>query len=304
MTTGADRGNLGPAWDEELTSRWLAHLERREAPLRPVSDALFERAKLSPGMTVLDVGCGAGPTTMEAARRVAPNGRVTGVDISPGMIQAARDRAADLEIEWLVADVEQHVFEPGTFDAVISRFGVMFFANPVRAFENLAMACRTGARLVMAVWPERDKSEFFTAPLRVLARTLDRLGATFALPPVDAPPFTLGKPENLNAVLASSGWSDVEIVRDHRILYLAGPGSTAEQAAESVLDLGVPHSLLEGQPPAVFQAARADLIEDFSGRHDGAGVGLAGGSLIVSARRGDPPAAGANRYHALRVGST
>jgi SAM-dependent methyltransferase len=252
--------------------------------MAPVLDALLDRAELKPGLRVLDVGCGAGPSTVEAARRVAPGGRVTGADISPAMIEAARRRGAGAEIDWLVADVESYPFEPRSIDVVISRFGVMFFSDPVRAFSNLSAACRDGGRLAMAVWPERDQSEFFAEPLRIVLATMDRLGVPYETPPPDAPPFSFGNRSRLSKILTSAGWTGVEIVQDQRLLYLGGPGSTAEDAADSMLDVGPVAGVLQGQPPAVLAEARTALRESLGSRADATGIGLRGGFLIVSAQ--------------------
>jgi SAM-dependent methyltransferase len=255
--------------------------------MAPVLEALLERAGLEPGVRVLDVGCGAGPSTVEAARRVAPGGRVIGVDISPAMIEAARRRTGDLEIDWLVADAESYPFEPGSVDVVLSRFGVMFFSDSVRAFSNLAAACREGGRLAMAVWPERDQSEFFAEPLRIVLATMDRLGVSYERPSPDVPPFSFGNTSRLRETLASAGWSQAQIEQDQRLLYVGGPGATAEEAAESFLDVGPVAGALQGQPPEVLAAARNDLREELGSRADGNGVGLRGGFLVVSARRSE-----------------
>ena len=97
-----------PQWDDVRVARWLGKIDALEAELQPVSDALFDAAALAPGMAVLDVGCGAGSTTRRAAEAVAPDGRVTGVDIAPAMIAEAARQEAGTAIEWVVADVVDH----------------------------------------------------------------------------------------------------------------------------------------------------------------------------------------------------
>ncbi|HYP44764.1 MAG TPA: class I SAM-dependent methyltransferase [Propionibacteriaceae bacterium] len=272
-------------WDEETSRHWLAEVNAREALLVPVLEALMEAAELSTGERVLDVGCGAGTTTLAAAVRVGPQGVVTGVDISPAMIAAARERAADEQVDWLVADAEQHRFPAGSYDAVISRFGVMFFADPLRAFRNLAAACREGGRLVVVVWPLRDRSDFFTRPLQVLVGTGQRLGRALPLPPVNRGPFSLGDPERLHRLLSDAGWRDITIDLDQRKLYLGGPGASVEQAVDFVLDLGPAQMALGEQPAELVDTARSDLARALLGWKDDVGFGLPGGFLVVSARR-------------------
>src|ERR671921_2316949 len=110
-------------WDAERSRYWVAHLAALEIPLIPVAAAIFADVDLQPGERVLDVGCGAGATTIEAADRVGPEGRVWGVDISPEMIEVARGRSTAANLDWLVADAAEYDFQPERFDAIISRFG-------------------------------------------------------------------------------------------------------------------------------------------------------------------------------------
>jgi SAM-dependent methyltransferase len=274
-----------PGWDDAASERWLAQLDVREAPLAPVLDALFDRADLQRGETVLDVGCGAGPSTLEAARRVSP-GRVTGVDFSSGLIEAARSRAADLPIDWMVADAQTAEFARAAYDVVISRFGVMFFTDPERAFANLAGACRPDGRLVVAVWPIRGRSAFFARPLDVLSLTFQRLGIKARLPPDDRGPFALGDRDRTTRMLRAAGWVDVDISSDERPLYLGGPGATDEQAAHFCLSFGPVNIMLADQPEDVREAVRRDLLAALPDWRDDVGIGLPGGVMLVSARRG------------------
>ena len=269
-------------WDDERTRRWLAHADEREQQLAPVSDALFDAARLQPGERVLDVGCGTGPTTERAAALVGSDGRIVGADVSAGMVDAARSRTKSAEIEWLVADVETHAFGAGEFDAVISRFGVMFFSDPVRAFSNLLAATRPGGRLVAAVWRHRDRATAFAIPYAIVADVLARLGVDYSEPAPDEGAFGLGTAERVMPLLETAGWSAVSCEPDDRLIYLGGPGSV-EHAANAILDLGPVRMLLEGQPPEVVDAARAAVLADFGPRHDGVGVALPGGFMIISA---------------------
>jgi SAM-dependent methyltransferase len=155
-----------PVWDDERAALWLANVDARERQLQPVSDALFDRANLQPGECVLDVGVGSGPTTGQAWEAVRPDGSVTGIDIAPPMIAAARQRVTASEIEWLVGDAASYDLPPRTYDAVISRFGVMFFADPVAGFRNLCEATRPGGRLIVTVWSNLYATGFFASLTR------------------------------------------------------------------------------------------------------------------------------------------
>ena len=278
-------------WDETQSLSWLGQLQEREASLVPVLDALLERADLRPGERVLDVGCGAGPSTLAAARFVGTGGRVTGLDVSASMLTAARERSAavlrpdlDAPVDWLLADAQTCSW-PDRYDVLVSRFGVMFFADPEAAFANLAAACVDGGRLVMTVWPHRSESEWFSRPLEVVRGTLARHGVQMTVPPADGGPFSLGDVERLTRLLTATGWRDVDVRRDGRMLYHGGAGASDLTAAESLLGIGPIRAAVEGQPAELVDAVRQDLLRACGEWRSDLGVGLVAGFLLVSARR-------------------
>jgi ubiquinone/menaquinone biosynthesis C-methylase UbiE len=121
--------------------------------LHEIGRLLLERAAIRPGERVIDVGCGSGATTLAAAPLVGAQGSVLGVDVSEPMLAVARRRAAGLgNVRFVAADAQTHAFEPGAQDLVLSRFGVMFFDDPPRAFASLRRALRPGGRLCFVCW--------------------------------------------------------------------------------------------------------------------------------------------------------
>jgi ubiquinone/menaquinone biosynthesis C-methylase UbiE len=146
----------------EAGHHWVAEAERYDRMLRPWGDAVLDAAAPAAGERVLDVGCGTGATTLAAAARVAPGGHAVGVDLSPPMLSLARDRAGRQGIEnvsFVEDDAQIADFQPGEFDAAVSRFGVMFFADPAAAFANIRGAMRTGGRLAFACWQDLAHNE-------------------------------------------------------------------------------------------------------------------------------------------------
>src|SRR5882672_7172935 len=124
-------------WNSGQAQKWVAQQERLDAMIEPLGALAIERAELSAGERAIDVGCGCGATTLAIARRVGVRGRVLGIDISAPMLARARERARAegvAQAEFANADAQTHAFERGAWDAVCSRFGVMFFADPTRAF--------------------------------------------------------------------------------------------------------------------------------------------------------------------------
>jgi SAM-dependent methyltransferase len=187
-------------YDAELS----AHHEHLRAVLR-----------ISRGDEVVDIGCGTGLTTREAARAAAP-GRVVGVDVSAGILERARQvtAAEGLDnVRYELGDAQVHRFDPAGFDVAMSRFGTMFFADPAAAFANLAAALRPRARLVLLVWQRHDDNEW--------ARAIDAaLGdaAQPAQPGMD--PFSLGDVEATAGLLEGTGFDDLHFAAVHApVLY-------------------------------------------------------------------------------------
>ncbi|CRK61286.1 Methyltransferase [Alloactinosynnema sp. L-07] len=188
-------------WNGRAGNAWVDSQELLDKLLKPVEDVLVDAVA---GPAVLDVGCGTGGTTVAVARKV---GTCVGVDISGSMIAAAEKRAelAGVRATFIRADAQDHDFEPGTFDTVISRFGVMFFADPVRAFTNLRRATRGG--LCVVVWRGMDENPFMT--------TAERAAAPLLTLPVRLPDtpgqFGMASPDLVRGILTESGWADVDL---------------------------------------------------------------------------------------------
>jgi protein-tyrosine-phosphatase/SAM-dependent methyltransferase len=277
----------GDEWTGARATRWIEIADAIEPQLAPVSDVLFEAAALGPGLRVLDVGCGTGPTTRRAAELTAPGGLVVGVDVSAEMIAAASarpvaDRAAVLE--WVVADVAAWETEH-RFDVVLSRFGVMFFADPVAAFANLAGCAAPGGRLCAAVWARRTESELFELPLRVALDVAAAHGVEVDVPPPDGGPFSLGDPDEVAALLTKAGWRDPHWA-PHELRLPVGGGRGPEAAAEVSLGLGPARLVADALAPAGRDELRAALAAAYADHLDDAGHVVVGAAIgIVSACR-------------------
>lgn len=278
------------AWAGDRVARWIRQSEGLERQLAPVSQVLFAAAALRPGERVLDVGCGTGPTTRQAAALVGPTGAVTGLDVAAGMLEAAATlpvTSTAAPIDWVVADAVTWSPPAPAHDVVLSRFGVMFFSDPAAAFANLAEATVPGGRLALAVWQWRDASDLFAVPLAAALAVRERHGAG----PVDGldpegGPFSLGDVPATTALLEGSGWSGVTAVPHRLALPFAGglaPGAAAAAAA----DFGPTRLALEGLDAPVRAEAVAAIEEALAGHVDDDGhVVLDGRVFVVTATRG------------------
>jgi SAM-dependent methyltransferase len=201
-------GPAGRAWVD--TQESLDRLFKRFEELLVDAVSAERRSKTSDVLDVLDVGCGTGGTTLAVARRLGAKGRCVGVDISNPMITAAQARAEHegTTVRFICADAQVHAFEPARFDTIISRFGVMFFDDPVRAFANLRRAAKDDALLRLVVWRSATENPFMTTAERAAAPLLPNL------PPrrPDGPgQFAFANHDRVHSILEESGWSGIDI---------------------------------------------------------------------------------------------
>jgi len=202
-------GEQNALWNGAAGRAWVESQELLDQILRPFEDLLVDRISAETSR-VLDVGCGTGSTTLAVARRLGQHGCCTGIDISEPMIVAARARAKreDLPLTFVVADAQTHAFERASFDTIVSRFGVMFFDDPVEAFANLRRAAAEGARLWFVAWRSAAENPFMTTAERVAAPLLPNLPARR---PDEPGQFAFGDGDRVRRILEASGWSEIEV---------------------------------------------------------------------------------------------
>lgn len=195
-------------WNDRTGRTWAELGDMLDRLFEPFEPLLMEEAGPAAGRRILDVGCGAGALTLEAARR---GSEALGVDISAPLIETARARAGRFGLagaRFVRADAQTHRFGAQSFDALISRFGMMFFADPAGAFRNLRSALRPGGSLACVAWRSPAENGFMTAAERAAADLLPQLPPRIA----DAPgQFGFADPDRVRSILAESGWKEAEI---------------------------------------------------------------------------------------------
>lgn len=278
---GAMAGRLGAsrsAVSQDLSMFHSLEFERMLEDMPAAYDgALLDAAGIETTDRVLDVGCGTGATS-RAAARLAREGSVLGVDLSPALVRRAaeRSRAETLHnVRFERADAEDHQFTDGSFDVVLSRFGTMYFRHPPAAFAHLAAALRPGGRLAMLVWQGRAANEWITVPARALA------GGPPA-PDLGEGAFSLADPDKVDRLLAGAGFTDVHVdeVREPMCL-----GPDTAKAYAMVSTQGLARSLLDGLADEDRKARLNALRATLASADTPDGVLLGSAAWLVQASR-------------------
>ena len=242
-------------WSCVAGPKWTDNQEHQDQVLRPVSDRLIVAAAPKPGERVIDIGCGCGATTIDFAAHVSPGGDVLGLDISEPMLARARKRAPHLPVKFELADVTVYDFKPHEADLVVSRFGVMFFADPARSFANLRKGLRPGGRLAFACWREAKQNPWLIVPLREAAKHVPPLPETA---PEDPGPFAFASEERVRRILSDAGFADIVLSPQDLELDIAA-GRGLDTAVKAAMTIGPTSRALDGQSEAVRAAAAADI---------------------------------------------
>jgi SAM-dependent methyltransferase len=248
-----------------------------DAELRLHNEHFRAAARVGSGDSVLDVGCGTGQSTREAAR-AAVAGSAVGVDVSASMLERARHLTDDQgppNVTYELADAQVHRFPPARFDLCISRFGTMFFADPVAAFTNIGRALRPRGRLVLLVWQDRDRNEWASE----IRRTFTTTPAT----PTHGPnPFSLADPAVTEAVLTAASFTEISFTDVHEPVYY-GPDVAA--AFDAVLHLWEFKDLLATLDTVTADQARARLRAVLDAHNTAGGVYFDSRAWLITARR-------------------
>jgi SAM-dependent methyltransferase len=198
-------------WNGPAGQAWANNADGQDRELHDLGTAALDALAATLGESVLDVGCGPGTTTLLLAERVGPAGRVVGVDVSAPLLALASERATGLDNVTFVEADAQTTIPPGSpFDAVFSRFGVMFFADPDAAFANLHGATSPNGRLTFVCWQTPGENPWFVTPLMALAGLPD-LEVPPPLGPDEPGPFAFADPDRIRRILAAGGWRDVDV---------------------------------------------------------------------------------------------
>ncbi|HEY5105762.1 MAG TPA: methyltransferase domain-containing protein [Caulobacteraceae bacterium] len=269
-------------WNAASGETWVKFQRSLDLELAPLGRAAIDALAPRRGERIIDVGCGCGQTTLELARRLGEKGAITGIDVSGPMLRVAEAtaRGASLaQARFVEADAQTFAFPQAAADAAFSRFGVMFFADPVAAFTNLRAALAPGGRLAFICWRDISENPFMTLPFEAAAHLLGEPQP--ATDPSAPGPFAFADPDRLHTILAAAGFTHIDLrPHDDRI----GSGDL-DQSTEVSLRMGPLGRALREQPhlvPAAREAVREALTPHLTAN----GVLIASASWIVTARNG------------------
>jgi SAM-dependent methyltransferase len=253
-------------WTGEGGENWLAREARLDAMIAALGQRAMAVAAAHPGEAVLDIGCGTGPTTRGLARIVGPDGSVTGLDLSSAMTTEATRRAEAeglANTRFVVGDASVYPFEPGAFDLMFSRFGVMFFGDPAAAFSHLRRALKPDGRLVFLCWRSFKENPWALVPFMAgvpLLPPMPRPG------PDDPGPFSFGDPERVRRILDAAGFAGLRIEPVHTVVTLSG--GSLDETARLAMDFGpLARAMRDATPEArekVAEAVRTALAPHYA----------------------------------------
>ena len=267
MSTQATNADQIAFWNAKAGSKWVEYQTQLDRQIGVLGDAMLRAAGPGAGHRVLDVGCGCGATALQAAAIVGASGTVTGVDVSAPMLERACARAGQAglsQVSFREADAQTDSLGTALYDRVISRFGVMFFTDPVAAFRNIRAAMAPSARLAFVCWRGADENPWMSEPVMAAARHV-------ALPPAapaDTPgPMAFADPERVRRILDAAGLSGVEI-HQHDAPCVIGGGGDLDTCVDFLFNVGpLSRALMSAdfneQSKAAIRASVCDVLKPY-----------------------------------------
>ncbi len=263
-------------------SSWMSLESHHERVIGPAGRMAMDRLDPQPGQHVIDLGCGTGQTTLELAGRVAPGGRVLGVDIAAALLERAREhaRAAGINnVDFQHDDVQSSDLSRARFDGAFSRFGVMFFADPVAAFTNVHRSLKPAAVLSFVCWQPVTANEWMSVPAQAAVSVL---GTPPEMPAPDAPgPFSLSDADRIKRILDLAGFHHVDINAHGD--WMCTPTEGIPETAASALGVGAVQRMLEHADPDTCERVRTAIEDAMRARLQDGEVALTRSIFLVRA---------------------
>ncbi|TAJ39018.1 MAG: class I SAM-dependent methyltransferase [Reyranella sp.] len=264
-------------WNGPGGKGWLASIERIEQGIGDFGKAALVAANAQPGEKVIDVGCGLGGTTRALAEAVGPQGRVLGVDISEELVASARSHRVP-NATFVLGNAATHPFEAAGYDLVFSRFGVMFFGDPVAAFRNFQQALKPSGRLVFICWRTPNENPWGLVPVRAAAPFLPPLPRPG---PEDPGQFAFGDRVRVERILKEAGFGALSFKPLDQLVFM---GKSVADILASAGRFGPLARAFADATPEQIEKAKAAIAEALTPHETAEGVRLPGACWLVTAR--------------------
>ena len=258
MSIYGENDKQGQYWNEQPGQSWVIHDAAMNERLQIISDILFEDLAVLECKNGLDIGCGAGSTTRRLYETLGKEGHVTGLDISGKLLGVARSHPESNGLHFLQADAQSYSFNREVFDVAISRFGVMFFENPVKAFQNIKSAIQPRREMRFVCWASLTANDFFISPLKTV---VDITGVSFAGPGREPGPLAFSDRSYLFSILKEAGFSSVNIdVVETSI----STRDSVEKNASLFMEIGMGYRAIKEADPSdeILSKIRQAFIDD------------------------------------------
>ena len=226
-------------WNEGIGKKWVEEDDSMNERLSILTKELFLRSNINRDDKILDIGCGGGQTTFEASELVGENGYVIGADISKILLDLAKSKYANTKnLEFKYCDVQNYEFRENSFNKVISRFGVMFFENPIEAFKNIYNSIQEGGSLNFVCWTNVMENEFFTDPTNIIIKHINKEFPEITRAPG---PLAFSEADYVKEILASSKFKNVKV---EKVYSSISTNDSAKKDGDLLLKLGLGGRLL------------------------------------------------------------
>ncbi len=226
-------------WNEGIGKKWVEEDDSMNERLSILTKELFLRSNINRNDKILDIGCGGGQTSFEASEMVGENGYVIGADISKILLDLAKSKYANTKnLEFKYCDVQNYEFRENSFDKVISRFGVMFFENPIEAFKNIYNSIQEGGSLNFVCWTNVMENEFFTDPTNIIIKHINKEFPEITRAPG---PLAFSEEDYVKEILVSSKFKNVKV---EKVYSSISTNDSAEKDGVLLLKLGLGGRLL------------------------------------------------------------
>ena len=245
-------------WNKGIGQKWVKEDNSLNERFAILTKEFFSRANINKNEKVLDIGCGGGITSFEASILVGKDGYVLGADISEILLDLAKKNYSNIKnLKFKYCDVQNYEFEKNSFSKVISRFGVMFFENPIKAFKNINNAIQDGGSLHFVCWTNVMENEFFTAAANIIIRHLDRGFPELTRAPG---PFAFSEKKYVKQILNAAGFENIKV---EKVYTLISTNDSAEKDGNLLFNIGLAGRLLseENLSEAELAKIKEKIIE-------------------------------------------